>query len=67
MKHDLNASHDIQLEDEDVAYIRLPRSSENPKIVKNINLSDIIAGYKGCDVVLDFTEDGTLVGIEILA
>ena len=66
MKHTTTKSHDIEIEKEDVAYIKLPEF-ESGKIKESIKVSEIIKEYRGCDVVFDFLEDGTLAGIEIIA
>ena len=66
MKHETTTSHSIKLEKEDVAYIKLPEF-ESEKISKTINLKEIFKEYKGCDVMLDVSEEGILLGIEILA
>ena len=66
MKRETTASHDIQIEKDDVAYIRLPEFERGMKVSKTVSLREIIKDYKGCDVMLDFSEDETLMGIEIL-
>jgi hypothetical protein len=66
MKHEKNVSHDILVEKDDVAYIRLEKF-ENRKVSKTVKLRDIIQDYKGADVMLDFTDDEVLIGIEIIA
>ncbi len=52
---------------EDVAYIELPLLTEERKVSTTIQLRDIVEDYKGCDVRLDFSKDGVLLGIEIIA
>ena len=66
MKHTTTKSHDIEIGEEDVAYIKLP-AFERGKIKSSIKVSEIVKEYKGCDVILDFLQDGTLAGIEIIA
>jgi uncharacterized protein YuzE len=66
MKHKTTSSHDIQIDNEDVAYIKLPYASDR-KVSRTVDLREIVADYKGCTVMLDFSEDGTLMGIEIIA
>jgi hypothetical protein len=66
MKPKKNASHDIEVEKDDVAYIRLEKF-EDRKVSKTVNLRDLIKDYKGADVMLDFSEDEVLIGIEIIA
>jgi uncharacterized protein YuzE len=36
------------------------------KVSKTLSLREVIKDYKGCEVMLDFSEDGKLLGIEIL-
>jgi hypothetical protein len=67
MKREQNASHNIQLEDGDVAYIKLPGCEKNTKVAKTISLRELVKDFKGYDVELDFSEEGVLIGIEILA
>ena len=66
MKHDETASHDIKIEKDDVAYITLEKF-EDRKVSKTVKLRDLIEDYKGADVMLDFSTDEVLIGIEILA
>jgi hypothetical protein len=55
--------------DSQTAYLQLPG---HPKVVvpgivkRTIRLSDVISGFKGPDVYLDFDEDGVLIGMEFL-
>jgi uncharacterized protein YuzE len=60
----------ISEDDPDVAYLRLPDhpGAGTPNIVsKQITLGELVKGYKGPAVYLDFDNDGKLIGIEILA
>jgi uncharacterized protein YuzE len=58
----------ISEDDQDVAYLRLPsHPGETCKMSKSIRLAELLGSYTGPDVVLDFDQDGVLVGIEILA
>jgi uncharacterized protein YuzE len=58
----------VSEDDQDVAYLRLPsHPGETCKMSKSIRLTQIIGSYTGPDVVLDFDQEGVLVGIEILA
>ena len=58
----------VSADDQDVAYLRLPsHPGETCKMSKSIRLAELIGSYTGPDVVLDFDQDGVLVGIEILA
>ncbi|WP_309890391.1 DUF2283 domain-containing protein [Archangium sp.] len=58
----------ISEDDQDVAYVRLPsHPGETCKMSKSIRLAELMGSYTGPDVVLDFDQDGVLVGIEILA
>ena len=51
----------------EVAYLKLPLPpSGERKVAKNIRLHEIIAGFKGPDVIFDFDKDDRLLGIEIL-
>jgi uncharacterized protein YuzE len=59
----------ISEDDEDVGYLTLPghRGKGKPGAVsRQIRLLDLLQ-YKGPDVYLDLDENGTLVGLEILA
>jgi hypothetical protein len=67
MRKETHTSHEIQIEDGDVAYIRMPHSTQDKKVVKSITLRELMREYKGCDIVLDFSENDELLGIEILA
>jgi hypothetical protein len=50
------------------SYLRLPsHPGETCKISKSIRLAELMGAYPGPDVVLDFDQDGVLVGIEFLA
>jgi hypothetical protein len=61
---ELRVSEDAQ----DVAYLRLPsHPGETCKMSKSIRLADLLGSYEGPEVVLDFDQDGVLVGIELLA
>lgn len=58
----------VSEDDPDVAYLRLPtHSGHTTKMSKSLRLAEFLAGYKGPDVVLDFDQEGVLVGIEVLA
>ncbi len=58
----------VSEDDQDVAYLRLPsHPGETCKMSKSIKLAELMGSYTGPDVVLDFDQDGVLVGIEILA
>ena len=58
----------VSEDDQDVAYLRLPSHPGEPcKMSKSIRLAELMGSYTGPDVVLDFDQDGVLVGIEILA
>ena len=55
--------------DDEVAYLYLPdhpRNGSTKKVEKQIEIRDIIEGYSGPDLYLDFDENGTLIGVEIL-
>jgi hypothetical protein len=67
MKKETHTSHEIQIEDGDVAYVKMPQAEQDKKVAKSIMLRDLIKEYKGSDIVLDFSEDDELLGIEILA
>ena len=67
MKKETHSSHEIQMEEGDVAYLRMPRTGQDKKVAKSIMLRELMKGYKGYDIVLDFSEDDELLGIEILA
>lgn len=60
----------ISEDDDQVAYVYLP---DHPKkdcsgcIMKSININQVINGYRGPDLILDFNDDGVCIGIEILA
>jgi uncharacterized protein YuzE len=58
----------VSEDDQDVAYLRLPsHPGETCKMSKSIRLAELMGSYAGPDVVLDFDQEGVLVGIEILA
>ena len=60
----------VSPEDEDVGYLYLPdhpRNSATKVVGKQLELRDIVEGYHGPDVYLDFDKEGTLIGIEVLA
>jgi hypothetical protein len=58
----------VSEDDQDVAYLRLPsHPGETCKMSKSIRLAELMGSYTGPDVVLDFDQDGVLVGIELLA
>lgn len=58
----------VSEDDQDVAYLRLPsHPGETCKMSKSIRLVELLGAYEGPDVVLDFDQDGVLVGIELLA
>jgi len=67
MKKETHSSHDIQMEEGDVAYVRMPQAEQDKKVAKSIMLRELVEEYKGYDIVLDFSEDDELLGIEILA
>jgi uncharacterized protein YuzE len=59
----------VSEDDSDVAYLRLPDhpGSGIPNVVaKQVCLGDVIHNYKGPDIYLDFSQNGKLIGIEIL-
>ncbi len=66
MKKETHISQEIQIEDGDVAYIRMPQAKQDKKVIKSIRLRELMKEYKGADIVLDFSEDDELLGIEIL-
>jgi len=58
----------VSEDDQDVAYLRLPsHPGETCKMSKSIRLAELMGSYEGLEVVLDFDQDGVLVGIEFLA
>lgn len=67
MKKETHTSHEVQIEDGDVAYVKMPRAEQDKKVAKSIMLRELIKDYKGPDIVLDFSEDEELLGVEILA
>lgn len=58
----------VSADDDEMAYVFLP---DHPKrivagiVKKQTRLSDLIDGYKGPDIYLDFDGKGRMVGIEI--
>jgi len=51
----------------EVAYLKLPtHPTEQWRASKSLRLFDLIGKYEGPDVVLDFDEQGVLVGIEVV-
>jgi hypothetical protein len=67
MKKETHTSQEIQTEDGDVAYVKMPQAAQDKKVAKSIMLRELIKEYKGFDIVLDFLEDDELLGIEVLA
>ena len=68
MKHESHTSHHINMDLGDVAYIRLPGVEEGEKVSKTVSLRDLMQDYTGgTDLELDFSADGVLMGVEILA
>ncbi len=61
----------LQLSDgeHEVAYLQLPSYPvrKDWRTSKSVRLFDLIGKYQGPDIVLDFDDDGVLVGIEVLA
>lgn len=59
----------ISVDDEDVAYLRLPSylGVEPCKMSRSVQLREVLGDYEGPDVNLDFDMRGVLVGIEVLA
>ncbi len=58
----------VSEDDSDVAYLRLPTHPGGTcPMSKSLRLVDIIGAYDGPDIVLDFDDNDTLVGLEILA
>ena len=60
----------VSSDDDEVAYLYLPdhpRDSKGKKVAKQLEVRDLIDGYSGPDLYLDFDDSGTLIGIEILA
>ena len=62
----------LQVSEDDcgVAYVYLPEHPDSGiynVVSKHIRLRELIQDYKGPDIYLDFSHDGTLIGIEILA
>jgi len=54
--------------DPTMAYLYLPNYPRSPtRVSRSIRLIDVLKEFKGPDVVLDFDEDGVLIGIEVLA
>jgi len=58
----------VSADDDGVAYLRLPdHPGTLPGVVKKtIRLRDLVAGYSGPDIHLDFDKNDVLIGIEIL-
>lgn len=57
-------------DDNGVGYLTLPSHPNKmvPGVVKkSIDLVDIVEGYKGPQVILDFDKDDVLIGIEVIA
>jgi uncharacterized protein YuzE len=59
---------EISADDSEVGYLYLPdypKENIGTIVDKQLRLSDLIEGYKGPDIYLDFDEKGVLIGIEI--
>jgi hypothetical protein len=67
VKDRTTTSHDIEMAFGDVAYIRLPGFEKGAKVSRTVSLRDLVKNLKGADIELDFSEDGILMGVEILA
>ncbi len=55
-------------DDPEMAYLYLPNHPKQivPGIVKKqVRMADLIEGYKGPDIYLDFDASGTIIGLEI--
>lgn len=56
----------------DLAYLKLPEypvevaATEPVRVARSVDVKDVIPGYVGPDVRLDFMADGTLIAIEIM-
>lgn len=52
----------------DAAYLKIGERSlqEISKTTKQVRLLDLLPDYKGADIYLDFDQDDTLRGVEIL-
>ena len=50
---------------QDTAYLRFPGTS-GIKTAKNIRMYQLLPGYKGADIIFDFDENDSVVGIEVL-
>ncbi|WP_170157270.1 DUF2283 domain-containing protein [Roseimicrobium gellanilyticum] len=49
------------------AYVAVSQDQERGrKVSKNIRLCELMPGYQGPDVIMDFDETGQLLGIEVL-
>ncbi len=61
---------EVSEDDQDVAYLVLPAhpGRGTPGCVSETkSLAEVIDGYKGPAIYLDFDKEGSLIGIEILA
>ncbi len=58
----------VQEGEECLAYLKLPThpDDQTPKLSRSVRVRDFVPEYQGPDVVLDFGEDGILIGIEIM-
>jgi len=58
----------LDVGDEGTAYLYVPHSTSNPELksARSVDVTSFIDGYAGPDVRLDLSEDGTLLGVEIL-
>jgi hypothetical protein len=59
---------EVSQDDKDVAYLRLPgHRGPAPGVVKrSVSLRDLVGDYEGPEIILDFGEGNTLIGIEIV-
>ncbi|MEZ4458327.1 MAG: DUF2283 domain-containing protein [bacterium] len=48
-----------------VAYLRFSGSGDR-KVDRTVRIRDLIQEYSGPDLYLDFSEDGVLLGLEVL-
>jgi len=70
MASETRISLSVSDDDPNVAYLTLPNhpgASAANVVAEQKSMNELIEGYKGPDIYLDFDDNGVLIGIEILA
>jgi Protein of unknown function (DUF2283) len=57
---------ELEITGKTTAYLKLPTHPGTVEQVRNVSLVDVMGAYKGPYVVMDFSLDGVLIGIEVV-